>query len=151
MSKKEIEDGSVFEELYLKEKKKNSILLGIAIVLAIVTVGSLIWASGKQSSESSQTSEGPRAGQFGPGQGGMRGQGMGMDITSYFNEDGSVDTAAVEEIIARFPSGASSRFTDRIKESADQAVTDGDITQEQADALIAEIESQAEAASTESN
>jgi len=128
-----------FEELYLKERKKSSVLLIATIVLALIASGSLIWAVSKGSNTqdlpNGVTNQGVN------GQGGLRGNGPGMtlDIKSFFKDDGSVDTDKVDEITSRMPSGASSRFTDMIKEQVDQAVKDGDITQEQADALNKEI------------
>lgn len=132
-----------FEELYLKERKKSSILLAAAIVLAIATSGSLIWGINKGSSTVQPPEGGPTQGfgQGGPPGGGAR---MGMNIKSFFKDDGSVDTERIDEITNRLPSGAGSRITDMIKEQADKAVEDGDITQAQADDLIAKIEAATE-------
>ena len=68
-----------------------------------------------------------------------------MDIKSFFKDDGSVDTDKVKEMTSRMPSGGNnSGFTivDRFKQQATQAVTDGDIAQDQADALIKAFESE---------
>lgn len=134
MSTKHQQQGNEFEELYLKERKKSSILLVAAIVLAISTTGSLIWGVSNLSS-TPQLPSGANGQDFGSGGQFGGGPGMGMDIKSFFKEDGSVDTDRIDEITSRLPSGIGSGFTDRIKEQADQAVEDGDITQDQADAL----------------
>lgn len=133
-----------FEELYLKERKKSSILLVAVIVLAVTTGGGLIWGATKQSNAPELPNGAPSQG-FG-GQGGMRsgGPGMGMDIKNFFKDDGAVDTERIDELTSRMPSGAGSGFTDIIKEQADQAVEDGDITQAQADALKEEIDTAVE-------
>lgn len=126
-----------FEDLYLKERKKSSMLTIAVVVLSIVTVWTLAWSLGS----SSDTAQTPAAGQFGEGGGpGGGGQGMMQDISSFFADDGSVDTDQIEEMTSRFPSGAdsdmSSRIVDMMQQQADTAVEDGDITQEQADALM---------------
>lgn len=131
-----------FEELYLKERKKSSMLLIAVVALAILAAGSLIWAISKDSSTSQLPENAPSQGFGGRGQAG--GGSPGMDITNFFKDDGSVDTEQIDELTNRFPSGAGSQFTDMIKERADQAVEDGDITQEQADELIEKIETATE-------
>ncbi len=64
-----------------------------------------------------------------------------MDFKSFLNDDGSVDTEAVQDIVDRLPSGAGSDFLDRFTENNNQAAEDGDITEAQADALIKAFES----------
>lgn len=138
MSKQEHKQTDEFEELYLRERKKSSLLIVAVITLAIATAGSLIWGASKQSSTPGGLPEGFQGQQdkgFG-GRGGFRGgPGMAMDIKHFFKDDGSVDADQIDQLTSRLPSGMGSRFTDRIKEQADQAVKDGDITQAQADAL----------------
>ena len=137
--------GSTFEELYLEQRKKSQMLLIAVVVLAIATAGSLAWGFSKSGSTSRPDmanggfSQGMN-GQGGPG--GMRGM---MDIKSFFKDDGSVDTDKVKEMTSRMPSGGGRsgfNISDMIKRQADQAVTDGDITQAQADALIKAFESE---------
>lgn len=132
-------DTSTFEDLYLKEKKKSSILLGGVVVLAVLATLSLSWAitkkgaapqGGAGSFAANLNGQNP---QGGPGGGGMR----QMDFTEFFNDDGSVKTERVQEMLGRMPSGNSDQnFLTRIKEDINQAVEDGKITQEQATALI---------------
>lgn len=141
MSQNHKQENSEFEELYLKERKKSSMLLVAVIVLALATAGSLIWAVNGQSNTAQLPGGGSEQGFGGGGQfGGGGGPGM-MDIASFFNDDGSVDTDRIDEMTSRFPSGAGSQFVDRMQEEADQAVEDGDITQAQADELISAFES----------
>ncbi|MDO8335275.1 MAG: hypothetical protein Q7T74_00640 [Candidatus Saccharibacteria bacterium] len=130
-----------FEELYLKERKKSSILVAVVVVLALATTGSLLWGINKNSS-TAQLPTGAQSQGF--GQGGPPSGGMRMNIKSFFKDDGSVDSDKVDELTSRAPSGAGSRFTDMFKEQADKAVEDGDITQAQADDLIAKIKAASE-------
>ena len=70
-----------------------------------------------------------------------------MDVTQFFNDDGSVDTSEVESFMSRMPSGrgnAGFNFLDRFKDMINQAADDGDITQDQADALIKAFEAESE-------
>lgn len=125
---------NAFEELYLQQKKKSSVLMIVTIVLVITTAGSLIWGFNKSGGNSMQ----PPAGfQGGSGQGMMSGGPTGqMDFTRFFNDDDTVNTEAIQDMIGRLPSGASSQFLERFTESINQAAKDGKITQSQADALI---------------
>ncbi len=133
-------DDNEFEMLYLKERKKSSILLIVAIVLAVATAGSVLWAVNKEPASSSQFPSGTPGqdfnGQGGFPGGGQGGPGFGLDVTSFFKDDGSVDTDKVDETTSRFPGGGDSRFTDLMQQRVDQAVEDGDITQDQADKLM---------------
>ena len=136
---------STFEGLYLEQRKKSQMLLVAVVVLAVATTGSLAGGFGKSGSTAGRPNmgnlqQGGFNGQSGPG--GMRGM---MDIKSFFKDDGSVDTDKVKEMTSRMPSGGNnSGFTivDRFKQQATQAVTDGDIAQDQADALIKAFESE---------
>lgn len=134
MAKNQENPVSEFEELYLKERKKSSLLLIVVIVLTIATSGSLMWGVAQQSNTS------PSDPALGKGFEG-RGQFGRMDITAFFKDDGSLDTERIDEITNRSPSGVGSPFIDKIKEQATQAVKDGKITQEQADALTKKLES----------
>lgn len=133
---------STFEELYLKQKKKSSLLMIAVAVLAVATVGSAAWGFSK--SKASTQSAGNMSTRNFDGQGPMGGgPGMEMDITQFFNSDGSVNTDQVKTFIDRMPSGTNSRFLERFEEQITQAVTDGKITQTQADALTKALESAA--------
>lgn len=142
--------GSTFEELYLQQRKKSQMLLVAVIVLAVLAAGSLAWGFSKDGSGNQSGMPGNSQGQGFNGQsgpGGMGGPGgrMGMDIKSFFNDDGSVNTDQIEQMTSRMPSGGGRGgfdITDMIKQQADQAVEDGDITQGQADALIKAFESE---------
>lgn len=151
--------GSTFEELYLEQRKKNQVLLIVAIALAVSTAGSLAWNFSKSNNINPTGMPGNFQGQGLGGQGtpggmgGMRG-GMGMDIKQFFNDDGSVNTSQVESFTNRIPSGSASssgfNFLDRFKDMIDQSVEGGDITQEQADALVKAFESESEDSKNES-
>jgi hypothetical protein len=56
-------------------------------------------------------------------------------IRNFFNADGSVNTAKVNEVKSEIPSGFSSQLTARITPLIDESVSDGTITQSQATAL----------------
>ncbi len=45
----EIKNKDAFEDLYLEQKKKNSVLMTLVILLAITTVGGLGWGLTKGS------------------------------------------------------------------------------------------------------
>lgn len=140
---------NTFEELYLQQKKKSSLLMIAVAVLAITTVGSAAWGFSK-SSTSTQAPDGVATRGFnGQGGMGMGGPGMQMDITQFFNSDGSVNEDQVKTMVSRLPSGASSQFLSRFEEQIDQAVTDGKITQTQADALKKAFESAAGSSTNE--
>lgn len=140
--------GSTFEELYLQQRKKSQMLLVAVIILAVVAAGSLAWGFSKDGSQNQADTGNFPQGQGFNGQGspgGGPGGGMGMDIKSFFKDDGSVDTERIEQMTSRMPSGGSRgsfNIADMIKQQADQAVEDGDITQAQADALIKAFESE---------
>jgi len=145
--------GSTFEELYLQQRKKSSMLLIAVIVLAISTAGSLAWGFSKGSGSQPNTpgnfqGQGFNGGQGGPG--GFAGPGRGLDVKQFFNDDGSVNNDEVKSFLDRIPSGGPSgsssnfNFLDRFKETINQAATDGDITQDQADALIQAFETESE-------
>lgn len=142
--------GSTFEELYLEQRKKSSMLVVAVVVLAITTVGGLAWGfsnngsgTSNQTANTSQFPGGDFNGQNGPGS--MQG-GMNMDVKQFFNDDGSVKTSEVESFLGRMPSGGNSsnsgfNFLDRFKEMINQAADNGEITQDQAQALIQAFES----------
>jgi hypothetical protein len=128
---------NTFEDLYLEQKKKSSILMTLVVVLAITTIAGLGW--GFSSSSGSQK---PPSGFQGLNGQGAPGGGMGqMDFERFFKDDGSVDTQAVQDMVDRLPSSAGSGFLDRFKTDINQAATDGKITLSQADALVKAFES----------
>ena len=146
--------GSTFEELYLEQRKKSQMLIVAVAVLAVVAVGSIAWGVSQSSNQSRTPGNFQEQGfgrQNGPsGMGGMRG-GMNMNIKQFFNDDGLVKTSEVESFLNRMPSGRGRggfNITDMIERQADQAVTDGDITQDQADALIKAFETESESDET---
>lgn len=130
----------VFEELYLQQKRKSSILLAVTVVLAITTAGSLYWGFDRaKTNNSAQPPAGfENRGEQGFPNGGQMGR---MDFTRFFNEDGSVKNTEVQNMVDRLPSGAGSQFLSRFKDNINQAAKDGKITQTQADALIKAFES----------
>ena len=137
--------GSTFEELYLEQRKKSSMLLIAVVVLAIATAGSLAWGFSKNGGSTSSGMPGNFQGQGFNGEGGPSGAGgrMGMNVKQFFKDDGSVDTDEVKSFVSRMPSGNSNsgfNFLDRFKENISQSVEDGDITQSQADALTKAFE-----------
>lgn len=141
---------NAYEELYLEQKKKNSIMLVAIIALVIISVGSIVWGV-SQANNSSGAPQGATGqnGQGFPGGGGPDG-GMGqMNFAQFFNDDDSVDTEAVEEFVSRMPSGGDSQFLERFKENINQAAEDGDITSTQASELIAAFESAAGGSTSE--
>lgn len=124
---------NTFEDLYIEQKKRNSVLMTLVVVLAITTIGGLGWGFSKSNTDL----QGPPSGFQGPGGQGFPGGSMGqMNFDRFFKDDGSVDTEAVQDMVDRLPSGAGSDFIDRFSEGINQAAEDGDITQAQADELI---------------
>ena len=141
-----------FETLYLERRKKSQLLIIAVVILAIATAGSLAWGLSNNASNPSNM-PGNFQGQGFGGQGGpgsMRG-GMNMDVTQFFNNDGSVNHDEVDSFLSRMPSGngnAGFNFLDRFTDMINQAADDGDITQSQADALIQAFESGSESNET---
>jgi hypothetical protein len=128
-----------FEHLYLKERKKSRLFMATTGVAIVLTLGSMAYASNKKTevpeqvgsfSENSQMT--PFGGE-GPGGGGaMR---MQMDITEFLNDDGSVDTAQINEMLDNIPEDFRDRMLGRMETQIDEAVDNGDITSDQATAL----------------
>lgn len=140
---------STFEELYLQQRKKSSVLLIAAVVLALSTVGSLAWGFSKDS-DSSNTADGQTSFQNGngfQGRGGLGGQ-MGFKVEQFFNDDGSINNDEVSSFMERTPSGMADNFLDRFVERINQAADDGDITKDQAEALINALETESSANET---
>lgn len=126
-----------FEKLYAKEKHKSRALIIISAVLAVLLVGSVtynFYALRRPATMPGQLGAGSPP-QFGNG-GGRFGMGMrGADIKSFFKSDGSVDTDRVKQLLDRLPEEAKSQFQDRINQRIDAAVSSGEITSDQANAL----------------
>jgi hypothetical protein len=131
------------EKMYLKEKKKSTIFLLSTVVMTVLFVGSIFIKIPKVD----DTNTTPPTNTFGnpdtevrgfgqPTEGRMFGGAM-MDIESLFNDDGSVNTDAVNDIEDRLPSGMGASF---LEARIDQEIEDGNITQAQADALKTELE-----------
>lgn len=141
--------GESIEALYLKERKKSqylSISVGIALLAA---VGG--WYYGyQQHQQAQQVSASPRTFQaFGQdGNRGSNGQPPGrgqfaagfQDVSRFFTDSGEIDTAAVESLIGNIPAEFSERLIGRMTEAITTAVSDGTITQAQADQLTAKIQ-----------
>lgn len=136
------------DELYLKQKKLNSILIPVVIVLSVTTVAGLGWgiassikgpqgmpnSDNTQFGSSNQQGQGPMGG--GPGM-------MRRNFSDYFNSDSSVNTDKVKEEVERmqnFSRGGSSML-DHLENEINDSANDGDITEAQAKALIAAFES----------
>ena len=147
-----------FEVLYLQQRKKSQLLLIAVIVLSVATAGSLAWGVSKSNSPQPMPNGTPGqrfdSRQGGPGDmrrpgGGMRGM---MNVKQFLKDDGSVDTDAVKSFVGRMPSGRGGslnssgfNFLDRFKGTIEQAAEDGDITKEQASALMQAFESESNA------
>jgi hypothetical protein len=130
-----------FEQLYIKERKKGRIFMATTGVAIVLSLGSFAYASNKKAEAPEQTSFGsgptsqfngdmPQGG--GPGGGGPN---MQMDVTQFLNDDGSVDTAQVNDMLERVPDDFRENMLDRIATQIDEAQQDGDITADQATAL----------------
>lgn len=139
MSNNESDTASI-EKLYLKEKKKTSILMVSTIALAILFIGSLAMRSDPSSTDSTAT-QNTQAGTQQRGPGGRGGQ----PISAFFDDSGSVDQEAVDEMASRFSqSGGTtgsdpSQFLERLTQQIEASVASGEITQAQADELQAAL------------
>lgn len=137
-----------YEQRYRKQKKITSVLLVTTVLFAVVSVGSVAWGLNQSKAETTTANTtnnpfgeqgGPSGGNFG-GQGGPGGGGMTrFNVSQFFNSDGSVNIEQVQSFFSRLPSGAGTDFLSRFQESITQAVSDGDITQAQADALTSAL------------
>ena len=126
-----------FEELFLKERKKTKNLSLAASICALLFVGTLIWHF--QSPQPSAPTNIPQIGsenfrsQDGTPPGG--GVFLGGDVKSFLNDDGSVDTDRVSEILNNAPDEFQDRIVTRMETQIDQALSDGEITSDQAQKL----------------
>lgn len=132
-----------WHKLYESERKKSRILGATTVAASLLAVGIGAWGlSNADSAAMSSPAGGQRAGQFAPpgmpsqdGSGTMPGQMGGQDLASQlFNTDGSVNTEAVEQLLASAPDGAD------LDQFLQFAVQRGELTQSQADAIAAAVD-----------
>ncbi len=141
-----------YEVLFNKEKKKGTVFLILTIALTILFFGALAWGISESNekpkymgrSMDSKMEQGLQ-GKMGQkdrmmeserGEPGEQGRGMmRMKFDRFLNEDGSVDTQEVKEFVRNMPANAKENFTNKLNDNLDQAVKDGKITQDQANAL----------------
>ena len=135
----------VWRDQYLKEQKKARIFMGSTVVLAVLLVGSLVFAVG-QSAPSPVADPGVKSGESGFGSGlgggprGGPGGGSGDFVQRFVNPDGSVNEAQVAEFKQRMEQfGGDGQFEERFVDGVQAAVDSGQITQESADALLAAL------------
>ena len=127
----------VWRDQYLNERKKTRIFMASTGVLAVLLVGSLIFAVG-QSDPSPVAEPGTSSGQLGPG--GGTGGGSGDFVQRFLNPDGSVNEAQVAEFKERMEQfGGDGQFEQRFVDGIQEAVDSGQITQESADELSAAL------------
>ena len=141
-----------YEVLYNKEKKKGSVFLILTIALTILFFGALAWGITESNekpknmgrSMDSKMEQGlqgkmgqkERMMEDGRGEPGEQGRGMmRMKFDRFLNDDGSVDNQEVKEFLGNMPANAKENFTDKLNSNLEQAVKDGKITQDQANAL----------------
>lgn len=126
-----------FEELFLKERKKTKNLTLAASVCALLFVSTLIWHF--QSPRPSTPTNIPQigSGNFRGQDGGPPGGGafLGGDIKSFIKDDGSVDIERVSEILDNAPDEFQDRIVSRMEQQINQALSDGEITSDQAQKL----------------
>ncbi|MCU0297280.1 MAG: hypothetical protein MUF33_02030 [Candidatus Nanopelagicales bacterium] len=128
---------TTWQSMYRSERKKARILGASTVAASLLAVSAGAWGLSNAGSATSPTPGqfgGPGTSQMGPqaGQGMMPGQGSAAEdlASALFNDDGSVNTSALEQFVATSPGGDITQFLTF-------AVTNGELTQEQADALIA--------------
>ena len=127
----------VWRDQYLKERKKTRVFMGSTVVLALLLVGSLVFAVG-QPDPSPVAEPGIKSGESGFG--GGPGGGSGDIVQRFLNPDGSVNEAQVAEFKQRMEQfGGDSQFEDRFVAGIQAAVDSGQITQDSADELMAAL------------
>lgn len=118
------------QSLYLKERRRSQIFMGVSAVLAVLVVASLGLYINERNQAPATTASSSQSGVPGSG------SGMGSsDITRFFESDGSVDNTAVNEQLSRMPAQFQSTFLGRMEQQIADAVKAGTITEEQADEL----------------
>lgn len=139
--------------LYTRERRKAITFMVISVALGVFFVGSLAlhFTGGGESDKElvssvrSASDQAPTTGsggiRMGPGRGGgaMRSDGSGsmrgqirMDVLEYINADGSVDTTAVENLLAGIPNPLK-----QVVQQIDEELANGAITDSQASGLKA--------------
>ena len=126
-----------WQDLYTSERRKARILGATTVAASLLAVAAGAWGLGNTDSSGPGQLGGP--GQFGPAQPGMGQQqggnpvpapSMGRDLADMlFNADGSVNQEVLQQFRSRLPGGF-----DAFLQSA---VGNGELTQDQADALAA--------------
>ena len=126
-----------FEKLYLKERKKSQLFLLVTVVLTILLIGSVAFnfQNQKQSPDQNSSQSQSLSGTFGQNSGGFQGMRGSLEISEFFNEDGTVDTDQVNQVKDNIPDGFEDRFVSRISSQIDAAVDKGDITNDQSGKL----------------
>ncbi|MFI0433753.1 MAG: hypothetical protein ACH36H_11510 [Candidatus Nanopelagicales bacterium] len=138
-----------WRDAYDKERKKFHIASAAAAVAAVVAVVALVW--GVAQNQASSTVAGGQfsgAGQmpgYGPGadgaQGGMGGPGMGGPgriQEQLLNDDGTVNSTAVAELKAQSEAGQGPPL-EMLAQILPREVQRGDLTQAQADQILAAL------------
>lgn len=126
---------TTWQSMYRSERKKARILGASTVAASLLAVGAGAWGlsnAGSATSAAQGQFGGPGSSQIAPpnGQGMMPGQRSATEdlASTLFNDDGSVNTSALEQFVASSPAGDIEQFLSF-------AVTNGELTQEQADAL----------------
>jgi hypothetical protein len=136
-----IEPENQWRTMYAAERKKARILGATTVAASLLAVGAGVW--GLTANEVTGQAVGPGTSQFGPpgtaGQDGtapgQRGP-MGQDLSALlFNADGSVNAALLQEFLNRMPGGSGG-----LQQFLAMAVSNGELTQAQADAIAETID-----------
>lgn len=142
----------VWRDQYLRERKKSRLFMATTAVALLLLVGSLFYAVAQnQSTQLADLVAGRGPGGAGledgrhPGSTRPRGgeaQGReGISVDRLFNADGSVNEELIESLKDRAERfGGVGRFSGRIAAGIAGAVSSGEITQEQADELMAALD-----------
>jgi hypothetical protein len=135
---------------YTKQRKQTRIFLTTTIisVIAFVATLTLYITNPKTETKTATTQQVGPGGNFGNGEapdfenggpGSQGGPGRMQDISSFFSDDGSLDTDAVEQLTENVPDDFKDRMLENFSTQIDSAIEDGDITQTQGDALKAAL------------
>lgn len=122
------------EELYIKEKKKNQILMVSTIVLVIALISSFAFNNGGFSESTATTT--PTFGQN------PTGGGRGTSLASFFSSDGSVNQQAIDDLYERSESRGldPSLIVERIESQIADSQASGEMTEAQATELKIALE-----------
>ena len=121
-------EAAIWREKYGRERKKSRILMVATAVCAAAAVGLGVWGFSQSTSEPSPQPGLP--GQMMPGGTPPAGGQMPDLAGQLFEDDGSVNTEALEQFLSRQPSGSIDQFLEFAQQN-------GQLTSEQADALKA--------------